>query len=298
MTLIANGCAAQRTIIDNSGARAVSTSDAFVFLGPGSPAVLSVVESPYANATRQTIALETHGRTPGENQLRVDILGLTNTGVTAETTLPDRPLNEAGLYAEGQEALPNVPLRLSLSYVQNRYGPFGYLVGRTPQGDTCVYAWQRVATPDQRLSLVNARATVSVRLRLCDPKADEAALIATMMNLGVNVRLSGGSWTPDPKGLSPDIGAAGTLIAPPSIMAAAANPYPSAPSPATTPSRAKHAKRAPLPEPAPAASAAERPAAVVAVPPPPLASLNEPPPVQSAPSPQPLNVPPPRDAQP
>jgi hypothetical protein len=61
VALLTSGCAAQRTIIQNSGAaRVVATDRAFVSLGPGAPPALSVIESDYANATRQTIALGIH----------------------------------------------------------------------------------------------------------------------------------------------------------------------------------------------------------------------------------------------
>jgi hypothetical protein len=295
MALMASGCAAQRTIVENSSARAVPTDHAFVSLGPGGPAVLSVIQSDYANATRQTIALATRGGTPGENQLRVDVFGMKNDNVALDSSLPDLPLKEAELAAEAQDALPDVPLRVSNNYLQNRYGPFGYSVGKTAQGDTCVYGWQRLATPDRKISLINSRNALSIRLRLCDSAASEAALAATMMNLSVNVALSSGSWTPEPRELSADVGAANAPIAPPQIAAAAANPLP--PSPAHSPPalRARHARRAPLPERAPPAVSVVQPPALtgVVVPPPPLAALDAPAPARPASSPAQIGVPPP-----
>ena len=296
VALLASGCAAQRTIVRNSGsAWAVATDQAFVSLGPGSPAVLSVIESDYANATRQRIVLASRGRTPGENQLRVDVFGLKNDSVAIDTSLPDLPPAEAELSAEAQETLPDVPLRISLNYLQNRYGPFGYLVGKTAQGDTCVYAWQRLATPDWKLSPINSRNAISIRLRLCDPTVSEAALAATMINLSVNVALSSGSWTPEPSGLSADIGAAGAPIAPPPIAAAAANPFPPWSFPAARPSRAK---RAPPRERASPAASFVQPSAPtgVIVPPPPLAPLNAQP--TAATPPAGANVPPPQEPRP
>lgn len=130
MALAASGCAGQRTIVENSGARTVATDRAFVSLGAGGPAFLSVIQNDYANATRQTIALATRGKTPGENQLRIDVFGVKNDDVALDTSLPDLPLKEAELTAEAQDALPDVPLRVSLNYLQNRYGPFGYAVGK------------------------------------------------------------------------------------------------------------------------------------------------------------------------
>ena len=290
--LATGGCAAQRTIVEArpSAARSLTTDRAFVTLGQGAPTALSVIESDYSNATRQTIALTTRGRTPGENQLQVDVFGLKNDNVAHDSSLPDSPLKASELAAEAQEALPEVPLRLSTSYLQNQYGPFGYLVGKTAQGDTCMYAWQRLATPDSKLSLINSRNAIAIRARLCDPVANEAALAATMMNLSINVALSSGSWMPDANQLSADIGASNAPIAPPQIVAAAANRFPQ--SPAAPPRGAKRVKRAPAPVRAPSAAPASLESANsgVVVPPPPLDSPNAPPipspPGTKAPQPQ------------
>jgi hypothetical protein len=272
LTLIAGGCAGERTVVENASPQAVPIGRAFVSLGPGSPAALFAVNTPYENAIRQTITLATHGRTPGENQLRVDVVGLTNNNLAADTTLPDTPLSEAELIVEAQDALPDVPLRTSLNYLQNRYGPFGYAVGRSRQGDTCIYGWQRVATSDEKLTIANSRDVISIRLRLCDPKASEAALAATMMNLSVAVNLSSGGWAPDPRPLSPDIGAPNAPIAPEPILAAAENPLPPAPSGASY----RAASVAPAPEPVQPLSAVVQPPVVVGVvvPPPPLPASN------------------------
>ena len=109
------GCDAPRAIVPDSAEQVVTQGLAFVSLGPGSPAVLSVVQRSYANATRQSISLETRGKTPGQNELRIDIYGTNNTNVGRETTLDDKPLRESNLFPEAQEALPGVPLRLSLN---------------------------------------------------------------------------------------------------------------------------------------------------------------------------------------
>ena len=110
--LAVDGCATPHTIIDDVGARSVPTNLAFVTLGPGAPGPLSIVETRYANATRQSIALVTHGQTQGENQMRADVFGLTNEGVAPGSTLADRPLNEVALFSEAEEALPNVPAHI------------------------------------------------------------------------------------------------------------------------------------------------------------------------------------------
>jgi hypothetical protein len=138
LLLIVDGCAVPRTIVANESERQISVDQAFVSLGPSAPPVLSIVERPYENATRQTVRLATRGATPGENTLRVDVIGIKNPGISRDATLPDAPLEEASLSSEAEDALPRVPLRMSLTYLQNRYGPFGYAVGRSAQGDQCI----------------------------------------------------------------------------------------------------------------------------------------------------------------
>jgi hypothetical protein len=280
---IVSGCATPRTILSNVTEEEVSVDHAFVSLGPGAPAVLFLTERPYANGARQTMRLATHGMTPGENSLRVDVVGLTNSNVDRQATLPDSPLSEPDLISEAEEGLPNVPLRTSLTYVQNRYGPFGYAVGRSTQGDECIYAWQRLTTPNENLSVVNSRDTLSVRLRVCAPHVSEARLVAIMMGLSVNVGLSGGSWTPEPKQLSSQIGAAGVSIGPSEILTAATNPIPEAPS---HPARRLGANQKT------GANSTEPPTAAN---PPPSGAVIVPPPVASADAQGPI-VPPPPDS--
>ena len=300
--LIASGCATQHTIVDKFDSTSLPTDRAFGSLGPGTPAPLSIVETYYANATRQEIVLATRGKTPGENRLQIDVFGLRNYGVALETTLPDVSLKEGELISEAEAALPDIPLRISSSYLQNRRGPFGYAVGKTKEGDTCIYAWQRLATPDRKLSVVNSRVALSIRLRLCDPQASEAALAAAMMNLSLNITLSGGSWTLEPKPLSADIGVAGVPIAPASIMASAVNPLPASTSPAPARRRRKHTNMGRLPELIPVAPDAQSPrdSSGLIVPPPPASLPSSPSAGESivVPSPPVDARPPPKETRP
>ncbi|MDQ0390678.1 cellulose biosynthesis protein BcsN [Labrys monachus] len=284
--LAVSGCSGQRAIVSGSTTTVVTPDLAFVSLGPGSPPPLSVVQTSYVNATRQTIALATSGATPGQNELRVDIFGISNDTAGPESTLDNKPLGQANLPAEAQTVLPGVPLHLSLNYVQNRYGPFGYAAGQSAQGDTCLYAWQRVSTPESQVSVFNRRATISIRLRLCEPGATEAMLVAAMMNLQVNASLSDGTWTSDPKPLSADFGAPGVTMGPAPILSAAENPSAAAASAAQLPTAAAPSKPAgrrvrragPRAEPAPALPPA--PTAPIlngpVVPPPPAAAIPAP----------------------
>lgn len=284
-------CGGQRSIVSGSAVTAVPVENAFVSLGAGTPAVLSIIQTSYTNATRQTMALATGGSARGQNELRVDILGITNDNTGIESRLPDRPLSVDELTSEAEAALPGVPLRRSLSYVQNQYGPFGYALGRTTRGELCLYAWQRIATSDLDVSLFNRRATISIRLRLCEPNATETNLVAAMMGLHVNASLSGGSWSQPPRPLSPDLGAAGAPMGPSPNLAS-----PEAPrvgSAVRRPRRPKPASAQPAP---PAAPAEVPPEGGVIIPQPPS---TQPTGGGAGPLPPPLVIPPPpQGAQP
>lgn len=290
-SLLLAACSSPRAIVSGSAVNVVSPEQAFISLGPGTPAILSVVQTSYTNATRQNIALATTGRTPGQNELRVDIYGTSSDAVGREMSLSDRPLTQESVTSEAQAALQGVPLRLSLNYVQNQYGPFGYAIGRAPQGDYCIYAWQRLATSDVNVSLLNRRATISLRLRLCEPGASETALVAAMMGLHVNASLSSGSWDAEPKPLSPDLGAAGVPMGP--LPSAAA--LPDAPAAAPARSRRKAVRVVPRARATPVPAVAASPASSgVVVPAPPAAGASPgnapvvpPPPVIPAPGAQP-----------
>lgn len=261
-------------------------------MGAGTPAVVSVLQTTYTNATRQTIALATDGSAPGQNQLRVDIFGVSNENAGAESTLADRSLSENQLTSEAETALQGVPLHRSLTYVQNQYGPFGYALGRTAR-ELCIYAWQRIATPDLDVSLFNRRATISIRLRLCEPNATETNLVAAMMGLHVNASLSSGNWSQAPKPLSPDLGAAGAPMGP---SPAAAVPVPASPA-RTGAKRVRRPLRASA-RPAPATTQPGSPPAEngVMIPPPPTVGA----PGTGAPAvpPPPVIPGPPQGAQP
>lgn len=155
-----------------------------MFPPPGGPAIVSVIETTFANAIRQEISLATEARTPGENKISIVLFkakgGDGNNGVLADT-----PLVDIDLLAEARAAWPQANMQPSSFYVQNDYGPFGYAAGRSPTGDTCVYAWQRIK-PTQRPSGGIKRGTVAIRLQLCDKGRSEESLLGAMYQLRLN----------------------------------------------------------------------------------------------------------------
>lgn len=160
-------------------ATTVPLSDAMIFPPPGGPALLSVVETNYANAVRQDIALATNARTPGENKISITRF-LSEGGDGNDGELADSPTVD--LYAEASQAWPDVSMMVSPFYVQNLYGPFGYAIGGAPTGDKCAYAWQRIR-PSLRPSGAIGRGTVTIRLQLCDRTSSEQNLLRMMYQM-------------------------------------------------------------------------------------------------------------------
>lgn len=189
-------------------ATTVPLTDAMIFPPPGGPMLLSVVETNYANAVHQDIALATNARTAGENKISVSrFLGRSGNGNNGE--LADSPTVD--LYAEASAAWPEVSMMVSPFYVQNFYGPFGYAVGGAPTGDTCVYAWQRIVPRGTS----NSRGNVVIRLQLCDRASSEQNLLRMMYQMRLRDPVF------EPWRASPVIGRAGTPITPRSAQGVA-----------------------------------------------------------------------------
>lgn len=247
---------------------------ALVLPPPGGPEVVSVVERRYANAIEQTIILAGDARMPGQNQFKVQFFG--PMGVEAgDTVLPDpRPAN-ADVAREMRELLPGVAMQRSANYVQNGFGPFGYALGRTNQGDLCLYAWQRLAS---RPSLLGNAGSIQVRLRLCGADASEASLLAAMYGFTLNASFGHADWNPlgTPPAADPRLGSSGQPIRPDGrsgIEMAVSSP-PAAPVSRPRPRPAPRVAEPPVEEPLPGAPIVPPPPGMagdvnVVVPPPP-----------------------------
>jgi hypothetical protein len=241
------------------------------------------VERRYANATEQNIALATSASTHGQNLLRVQIFGPVDRVLAGESSLSNDPLPVDDIDEEIDDLLPGVRMTRSLYYAQNRYGPFGYAVGRGAGRDLCLYAWQRIASSSA--SAFGRQGTIQIRLRLCEAGASEEKLLSVMYGLSINAFFKSDVWNPYGKPPPPpdSLGRLGDEIRPVDYRGfARVLPSPAAtrPGTATEPVRpAEPAPRAPLPT---APSSAR-----VIVPPPPgsEASRNsESPPVPAAPA--------------
>jgi hypothetical protein len=208
---------AGRTEVDRAALNQVKAAgEAFVIPPPGGPAIIGVVERRYSNAIEQTIALSTDARLPGQNQFTIQLFGPMGREA-GETALDDPRMPDAAIGREMRALLPGISMRRSPLYVQNGFGPFGYATGSTAAGDLCLYAWQRLSSGP---SLVSS-GSVQIRLRLCQARATEQSLLATMYGFTVNASFADKRWNPfgPAPSADPRLGARGQPIRPDAVPA-------------------------------------------------------------------------------
>ncbi|KQT46913.1 hypothetical protein ASG47_09875 [Devosia sp. Leaf420] len=185
-TLVAATMAGCATTSDmpSSEAEIIRPSKAVILPPPGGPAIITVVETTYPNAIRQDISLATEARSVGENKISV-IRFTSKGGDGSDAALKDVPFTQVNLTEEALAAWPGSGMAVSPYYVQNDYGPFGYAIARPPNGDVCLYAWQRVE-PTLRPSGAVDRGTIILRVQLCRRGVSEEALLDIMYRLRLN----------------------------------------------------------------------------------------------------------------
>ena len=177
-------CASNKTDLTPQLARSVAPNQALIFAPLGGPAMLGIVETVYPNARKQEISLATEARTVGQNKITV-VLFEGKGGDGSDAALKDIPFTQINLTEEALAAFPTSGMGVSPYYVQNDYGPFGYAVGKPANGDTCLYAWQRIE-PSLKPSGAVDRGAVTVRLQMCDSRRSEQSLLNVMYQLRVN----------------------------------------------------------------------------------------------------------------
>ncbi|WP_170848335.1 cellulose biosynthesis protein BcsN [Devosia sp. YR412] len=176
-------CASTRDLPPQE-ARIVAPVDAMIIPPPGGPGIVNVVSTTFPNAIKQDISLATQARSVGENKISI-IAFEGKGGDGSDAALRDIPFTAINLTEEALTAWPNSGMAVSPYYVQNDYGPFGYAIGRPPNGDTCIYAWQRIEPTLTPSGMVD-RGTINVRLQLCQRGASEQALLEVMYRLRLN----------------------------------------------------------------------------------------------------------------
>lgn len=174
----------------------VPVSDALILPEPGGPAVLTVLETRYLNALEQEVVLGTRSTAPGQNSFHVIFFGPVDGRTGRDNIRKDNRLAEDALADEMEEVLPGVPMHTSSYFVQNRYGPFGYAIGRAGVNDLCIYAWQRIESQVSLSPIAPDRGVLTVKLRLCETGATEQTLLRHMYRYSINGYYLPRSWQP------------------------------------------------------------------------------------------------------
>lgn len=198
------GCASPPPLTNSTDTSLVPSETAFAYPAPGGPAVTAVLERRYANATQQDILLSTSARTPGQNVLRVQMFGPVDARLAGEGRLRDGYLPIGDVGSEMRQVLPGIRMQRSPFYVQNKYGPFGYAVGRSASGDTCLYGWQRITSTGSTQTLIGNKGSVQVRLRICDQDASEQHLLDSMYGYTISSAFKTRNWNPYGEAPAPD----------------------------------------------------------------------------------------------
>ncbi|WP_165814781.1 cellulose biosynthesis protein BcsN [Labrenzia sp. 011] len=189
-------CAKSPKVESLSSANTVPISEAFATPPPGGPAIVGIIETAFTNGKQQDIALATQGKTPGQNLLRVQLIGVTSNAIANGGSLSEASPSQEEVSREIAKFLPGVNVKRSPYFLQNHYGPFSYAAGRSSAGDICIYAWQRIGKPQSRKTIFSTRGAIQIRLRLCDPKMSEQELLEKMYGISINVAVLDPMWDP------------------------------------------------------------------------------------------------------
>lgn len=184
----------------------VPASQSLILPEPGGPTVLAVLETRYLNALEQEVVLGTRAASPGQNSFHVIFFGPVEGRTGRDNIKKDNRLAEDALAEEMEEVLPGVAMHTSNFFVQNRYGPFGYAIGRGGGGDLCLYAWQRIESQVRVNPIVVDRGVLTVKLRLCQTGATEQSLLRVMYRYTINGYFLPRSWQPYGRPLPEDEG--------------------------------------------------------------------------------------------
>lgn len=174
----------------------VPASQSLVLPEPGGPRVLTVLETRYLNALEQEVVLGTRSASPGQNAFHVIFFGPIEGRTGRDNIKQDDRVSEESIADEMEEVLPGVSMHVSTFFVQNRYGPFGYAIGRAGTNDLCMYAWQRIESQVSLSPIVHDRGVLTVKLRLCQTGATEQGLLATMYRYSINGYYLPRGWQP------------------------------------------------------------------------------------------------------
>jgi hypothetical protein len=213
--LALTGCGG-KPILPESFVKTVPAEEAMVMPPPAGPAIVSVVERRFDNAISQDIHLANSASTPGQNMIKVQLLGTERTFSQSSNNLGSSMVSYSRVAAEMRQVLPGVRMSRSLSYVQNNYGPFGYAFGRGRGSDLCLYAWQQIRSRAATTSPFANYGSIQIRLRVCEAGSTEARLLGIMYNFTITAAVDALGWNPygAARPLNPDLGGSSAPIYP------------------------------------------------------------------------------------
>lgn len=211
-----SGCASHDGIRVPGPAETVTSDKAFALPPPGGPSIVNIVQHSFSNAVQQDIYLFTSAATSGQNDLQVTFFGPVGIDYDNRKDLGYASIRDSAVDRDMRRALPGVAMVRSGIFVQNNYGPFGYATGKSPHGDTCLYAWQQIRSSDNARSAFLNRGTVQVRLRLCDSHAAPEQLLRIMYGYTITGAFGAPGWNPydAPPPIDPSLGRTGNPIYP------------------------------------------------------------------------------------
>jgi hypothetical protein len=180
LLFILPACAPQRSPMAAVETGMIRPSAAYILPDPGGPVVVGAIQRNLATAIEHEVLLGVPTATSGQNALTLQVFGRAHR--KGEGALDSGAPTVESVTREMQEVLAGVDMQVSPYFVQNRYGPFGYAMGRGRGRDICIYGWQRVQTESGDSPFFSNRYLLQIRLRLCETGATEQDLLRVMYN--------------------------------------------------------------------------------------------------------------------
>lgn len=198
------------------GAQMASPSEALIFPPPGGPEIVAVVNRTYSNAVAQQVILRSEAATPGQNYLKAEFFGPQQAGDTDRDALTFTGFRASSVAREIRAEFPGENIAMSANYLQNGYGAFSYAAGSGRGGDTCLYGWQDIRSPEAMRQDFRNLGRIKVRLRLCQSGASVERLLAVMYNYTITGTYASPSWNPygTPQAVDQNLGRPGHPVYP------------------------------------------------------------------------------------
>ena len=192
--LASAGCSMRSDLEFTTLMNEVPAAQAIMIPPPGGPAIVSVLERRYLNGVSQEISLSTMAGGSGQNTFWISLVNDPRALTENDDSLSIGRLDPLRIYNEIEDRLPGIGMQTSNYFVQNKYGPFGYAVGRSGASDLRLYAWQLIEPTEAAIFMTSG--TVSVRMRVCAAGATEQQLLQVMYGYTIAAYFRSPNWNP------------------------------------------------------------------------------------------------------